>query len=331
MRVALVSTWDQPCGIAEHAAYLKAAVEQADTRSGAVIEGARALEVVPMPKWLDPRQVNGPTAAAFDLIHLNYHAALHSRWTADEILRIRQFARIPVTVTYHDSGVPNSDQCKAVCAAADAFVVHEPYDDLEGNGRYWRMGVPGWQGEVAFPRGWDQWHNDRPILGTVGFPFPWKNYDELARVTAEVGWALYLIAPTATADDARRWVDLSPHLLIENGFLGRTQVVQTLAACDATAFCYTCANTGQSGAILQGIAARKAVIAFRTCRQMRSLWEDPLASQAIRWCETFDHVTWQLRNLAIERVCPPIVALAEQDSWVGLGQKYAQLFRELVA
>lgn len=320
MRVALVTTWDTPCGIAEFGAYLKASVEAAD----------REIEITPITD-LHPRAIpRRDEGGAYDLVVLNYQAALLSQWTPEMIHWAHNYAA-PTLVIYHDTGVPNSDQCKAVCAAADAFVVHEPYDDLEGNGRYWRMGVPGWQGEVAFPRGWDQWHNDRPILGTVGFPFPWKNYDELARVTAEVGWALYLIAPTATADDARRWVDLNPHLLIENGFLGRTQVVQTLAACDATAFCYTCANTGQSGAMLQGIAARKSVIAFRTCRQMRSLWEDPLASQAIRWCETFDHVTWQLRNLAIERVCPPIVALAEQDSWVGLGQKYAQLFRELVA
>lgn len=315
-RVALVTTWDQPCGIAEHSAALKAAVEAADP----------TITLVPVTE-LDPNRLE-LSDGGIDLIWLNYHAALHSRWTPGWIDRWRETC--PVGVTYHDTGVPNSDQARAVCAAASAFVVHEPYDDLEGDGHAWRMGVPDWAGVYAFDQGPRSWHNDRPILGTVGFPFPWKNYDELARVTAACGWALYLIAPTATADDARRWVDLNPHLLIEGGFLGRTRVVQTLAACDATAFCYTCANTGQSGAILQGMAARKPVIAFSSCRQMRALYADPLGREAIIWTTTFEEVSRQLRNLQIQRVDAATVALAEQDSWAALGQRYAQLFRELV-
>lgn len=320
MRVALVTTWDQPCGIAEHAAYLKAAVEAADP----------SLEIMPVVN-LHPSGIPGQTWVP-DLIVLNYQAALLSQWTPDAIRRAREdWPKVPVVVIYHDTGVPNSDQCKAVCAAADAFVVHEPYDDLEGNGRYWRMGVPAWEGAELIPDGVYTWHNGRPILGTVGFPFPWKNYDELARVTAEVGWALFLLAPTASSADVMRWERINPHLCVWREFATRRIAVRQLAACDATAFCYTCANTGQSGAILQGIAARKPVIAFNSCRQMRALYADPRGREAIIWTTTFEEVSQQLRNLQIQRVDAATVALAEQDSWAGLGQKYAGLFRELGA
>lgn len=318
MRVALVTTWGTACGIAEHSAYLKAAVEQADP----------TIEIVPILD-LHPRAIDH--APGIDVIWLNYHAALHSQWTPKAI-RQQQAHGIKVGVTYHDTGVPNSDQASGICVVADAFVVHEPYDDLEGNGRYWRMGIPDWHGVLQIERGPRSWNQDRPILGTVGFPFPWKNYDELARVTAAQGWALFLIAPTATEADIDRWHRLNPHSCFYTGFCPREQVVGWLAACDATAFCYTCANTGQSGAVCQGIAVRKPVIAFgpAICRQFRALYADMLGGFAIDWAESFADVGQLLRQCRIDRCDPGIVALAEQDSWTTLGVKYATLMRELV-
>lgn len=315
MRVALVTTWETACGIAEHSAYLKETVEAADP----------GIEIVPLPEALDPAAIEG-TAHQYDVLHLNYQAALHSRWTPE---RIRHWQG-PVMVTYHDTGVPNSDQCRAICAAADAFVVHEPYDDLEGNGRYWRMGVPAWTTPYVIDRRPEQWSQGRPTLGTVGFPFPWKNYDELARVTAANGWAFLVIAPTATMEQQIRWHDLNQCCQVIPEFLDRRQVVAQLAGCDATAFCYTCANTGQSGAVLQGIAARKPVIAFSSCRQFRALNHDDRGCEAIWWCQTFEQVGMSLREIPIQRCDPATIALAEQDSWAKLGVKYAALFREPV-
>jgi hypothetical protein len=322
MRVALVTTWGTACGIAEHSAYLKAAVQSAATAADP------GIEIVPVAT-LDPAIFLG-NRQRDDLIWLNYHAALHSQWTPEWIRRMQERG-IKVGVTYHDTGVPNSDQCKGICAAADAFVVHEPYDDLEGHGHYWRMGVPDWPGERAIERGARSWTQGRPVLGTVGFPFPWKNYDELARVTKANGWALLLFAPNATVEDIRRWDGLNPWIRIYPSFESSSMVISELTACDATAFCYTCANTGQSGAVCQGIAARKPVVAFESCRQFRALFEDPLANEVIYWTSTFDQVGRLLRNLTLERCHSGTVALAEQDSWRGLGVKYAALMRELVA
>lgn len=321
LRVRLVTTWETACGIAEHAAMLKAAVEGVDP----------AITIVPDAEALDPTTLLLPAWRGTDpsvpsIVHLNYQAALHARWDAAAIRSLRA-AGSRVIVTYHDTGVPNSDQCKAICDAADAVVVHEPCDDLPAaKVRYWRMGVP------AAPMSGPSLLYDRPYLGTVGFPFPWKCYDALARVTAANGWGLLLLAPTATPEQIAVWQTINPATIVCAAFLPQAEVIARLNACDATAFTYVCHNTGQSGAILQGIAARKPVIALRTCRQMRALAMDALGEEAICWAETFEDVGAYLRHLPLGRMDAGIVALAHQERWDGpggLGERYAQLYREV--
>jgi hypothetical protein len=174
------------------------------------------------------------------------------------------------------------------------------------------------------------WCGQRPILGSIGFPFPWKNFDLLAEITASVGWALLLIAPTATPEQVRHWRSLNPHSCIRPAFVPRQEAIVWLAGCDATAFPYVCHNTGQSGAILQGIAARKSVLAFATCRQFRALATDDLGKRTITWVSTVEHLKTELLRCPIQRLDPGIVALAEQESWPRLGRKYAELYRSLV-
>lgn len=315
MRVLLATTWQTACGIAEHAAYLKTAVEAAD----------REIDIDPDPDAL----FSDAAYSNAEILHLNYQAALASKWTPERIYQQRDRG-VRVVVTYHDTGVPNSDQCKAICAAADAAIVHEPFDDLVGKVHYWRMGVPDWQPPAVFDHSRRSWCGHRPILGSIGFPFPWKNFDLLAQITAELGWALLLIAPTATLDQIRTWRALNPHCSIEDKFLPADLALSRLAACDATAFPYVCHNTGQSGAILQGIAARKPVLAFATCRQFRAL-QGILHGHAITWCETVNDLRHGIEICPITgRPYAPMVALAEQESWTRLGQKYAELYRSLL-
>lgn len=314
--VLLVTTWDKPCGIAEHSAMLKEAVCDAD--SGIQIEPVDALAPETCPE----------TAP---IIHLNYHAALHSLWTPDWVRYYQKLGK-KVVITYHDTGVPNSDQCKALYAVADAFIIHEPADDLPG-AHYWRMGVPDWAG--AYQLGWSNFgprqYRDQPVLGTVGFPFPWKCYDQLAEVTAKVGWALLLIAPGATDEQIAEWKSINPYLDVRRDFTPRGEVLSLLGGCDATAFTYVTHNTGQSAAILSGIGARKPVIALSTCRQMRALFEDPLGRTAISWVDTFEAMAFVLSHFTpIQRISPPIVALAEQESWRHRGKQYAELYRGLL-
>lgn len=326
MKVRLVTTWNQPCGIAEHSAMLKEAVEAADP----------SIEITPDYGALDPFALDITGA---DVLHLNYHAALHSRYTPDVIAEIQRETRLPVVVTYHDtigeispaelraSGDHRLDRLEQLSQIADALVVHESceglgIDDGEDH-HYWRMGVPAPLSPLQrLPLAW----RDQPILGSIGFPFPWKNVEQLALITRRIGWALLLIAPGVTPAQADEWRRLNPDVTIFPAFLPRAHALSLLSACDATAFPYTGGGTGQSGAILQGIAARKPVIALSTCRQFRALYFDPLGREAIRWCSDFEELAYALRTISIERCDPGIVALAEQDSWAKLGHKYATLY-----
>lgn len=325
MRVLLVTTWGTACGIAEHSALLKEAVEGAD----------REIEIIPSREALDPAGDWKLGDRPFDIIHLNYQAALHSRWTPRSIEAVRSHSK--VVVTYHDTGVPNSQQCLDILRAADAGVVHEACPDIIGDPelgpkvKYWRQGIPV---PETFP--FDharRLYPHQPVVGSVGFPFPWKNYDLLAEASYAAGWGLVLIAPNATVEQVDRWKELNPWSYIESSFVHRMQVLEILTACDATAFLYANANTGTSAAIRQGIAARKPVLATVSagCRQFRDL-DDSDVHQAITWLPKLDvdHIVEALSRLHIGRVDSLVVRLAHLDSWERNGQRYAQLYRSLV-
>jgi hypothetical protein len=310
MKVLLVTTWDTACGIAEHSAQLKEAVEAADP----------SITVVPDAEALDPHRF--PDLPA--VVHLNYQDALHSRWTPEIVARLTQ--AVPVVVTYHDTGVPNSERCKAIVDACTVAVVHEPFDDLPTEKTYyWRMGIPTWHTPQSA-----YLHDARPVLGTIGFPFGWKCQSKLIETAAVSGWTSLVIAPNATVEQVQEWLAIDPEMSICTEFMPRHEAISLLSGCDATAFTYVTHNTGQSGAICLGIAARKPVIALQSCRQFRALLDDPIGQRAIYWCRDFDHIQRTLQSIPIQRCDPGIVALAEQDSWEQLGRKYAALYRSLV-
>lgn len=328
MKVLLVTTWNTPCGIAEHSAMLKESVEAADP----------SVTLLPTAEGLDPELVLEREeclgVGQDPIVHLNYHAALHSRWTPGRIAQL-QDRGIKVFVTYHDTGVPNSDQCKGIVAAADCAVVHEPFSDLTGNVHYIRQGIPEWANPlyVCKPDGRSLTGGRRPVVGTVGFPFPWKSYELLCEASDLAGWGCLLIAPGATDAQEAGWRARNPELVVLREFVDRHQVVAMLSACDATAFLFSCANTGQSGSILQGVAARQPVLAFSSCRQMRALFLDPVGQRAVRWVTDGSPVgvAAALATVPISRVDAGVIALAHQDSWKGVGQRYAALYRQLAA
>lgn len=356
VRVILVSTWGGACGIADHSRMLKESVEAADP----------TIRIVPAIWALDPialiQALTIPTDQSIFrkdgaklIVHLNHHDALHSRWQAEHIETLREQG-INVIVTYHDtySVMPSDAKIRKLQAVASSLIVHEPVADLPAI--YWRQGVPpaaqapanfahetygawtwyppgehtrpGEQRRAQFPL-WKA-YPQQPVLGTVGFNFPWKNYDHLAQITADCGWALLILSTNATEGDAIRWKRLNPATHVVTGFLDGPTITNWLAGCDATAFYYTCANSGTSGAIRQGIAARKPVIALQTCRQFRDL----TGETAIRWVVSDDDLRRTLSGAGdvittLDRVDLPTAALAHQDSWEALGRQHAQLYRTL--
>lgn len=349
LRVLLVTSWNTKCGIAAYAQSLKTAVEAADPQIEVIPDAAVLDPTVLFDRYCVIRAPHDCELQHVDLIHLNHHDALHSRWTPEHIESLTRLG-YPMVVTYHDTrsgepGAENSEKLKAFAQVASSVIVHEPVADLRAI--YWRQGIPpaapqpafyecrpgyagGMDGEGIYPTPWKQF-SQQPVLGTVGFDFPWKNYDRLARITAEEGWALVLLSNDATPEREAYWKALNPYTWVVRRFLPEHVVINYLAGCDATAFIYECSNNGTSGAIRQGIAARKPVIAHEGCRQFRDLYQDPtLGFEAIQWVKSWEELRETLRRIPPTRLDPMVHALAERDSWAKLGQQHARLYHLLL-
>ncbi len=343
MRVLAITPWDgqgtpsgQACGIANYAALLK------EHLPGDV-------ELIPCPEGLDAQWVYTPDSSGLyshipDVIWLNYHRGLHSRWTPEKVAEVQTMGRgRKVAITFHDTyGEAEPDALtRELYDLADAFVVHEPCVGLD-KAVVIRQGVPAAQEQAnlrghgigdygVYSRTWLA-YPEQPVLGTCGFNFPWKNFDRLAEVTAEAGWAYVVVSNNATDADVARWGASNPHTLVIPGYRSTPEIVAYLAGCDATAFPYQCANSGTSGAIRLGLAARKPVLAFSGCRQFRDLADTPDGLNIrIHWCSGWVQLQEVLSYLSIQRVDPGIVAIAERDSWAKQGQRYGNLFRGLLS
>lgn len=335
MKIAIVSSVGQ-CGISEHTAMLREHLP-ADIRS--IID----------PAWLDPEAalVAADRGEEIDVLHLNYHRGLHSRWTPAVVAQVAEAFRCPVVITFHDTYERQPDALPWDLLALDcvkAMVVHEPCDlstpsvdnPHQKDGKpyatkvhYWRQGVPertGWQVQPVahWDGGW------RPTLGTLGFDFPWKNYDLLARVTGELGWNLRIVGQVS-AERQQVLRAFNPRICFD-GYTSTPYAVAALESCDATAFLYNCANSGTSAAIRLGIAAGRPLIATRGCRQFRDLellergpgllWTAPSEAD-------FRDALHTVSGCAGPRGYDmDIVHLAHRERWPVLGLQYARLYEE---
>lgn len=321
LRVLAVTSWQTSCGIAAYAEMVQQFVQEADPDI--------SLEAFPEaldPEWLRRRLRETPELLHPHVLWLNYHRGLHSRWTPDLVQAFRQNFGLAVVVTFHDTyGEREPDALtQELHDLADAFIVHEPCMGLPKQMMV-RQGVLPRGGTWQYDTSHHGWCLGRPILGTVGFNFPWKNYDRLAEVTEEAGWALLILANNATPEDLHRWEGLNPACQAISGFLPADMVVAKLAGCDATAFAYECANSGTSGAIRLGLAARKPVLAFESCRQFRDLLFDN--AYGVTWLKGWHGFEDRLRQVPIQRLDPGIAFLAHRDRWPLQGRVYAHTFR----
>jgi len=318
MRILAVTSWGGACGIANYAEQCIAAVQAADP----------ALVFTPSAEALDPHLLS-----PCDVVWLNYHRGLHSRWTPEVIAEVKRTLHVPVVITFHDTygEAPPDPLVQALHDVADAFVVHEPCVGLEQQVLI-RQGVPAWTGAMIYEDGPRGWTNGRPILGTVGFNFPWKLYDEIVQATAAAGWAVLIASNNATEEDEVRWRKINPYSLIVRGFRPTAELVAYLSGCDATAVMYRCANSGTSGAIRLCMAARKPLF-VAPCRQ----WNDlKVAEQAwgvnvLREVADCTALVPALTRCPIQRMDPAVVFAAEQDSLVRQGRRYVDVFHSVLA
>lgn len=332
MRVLIVGSDREQCGIAEH--------------TGMLVEGLKEHGVAAVVMPPDPQAVAaGLAAEPYDLIHINHHAALHSRFTPEWVRRAAE--EFPVIVTQHDTfetraimlerGMPD------FVGAAHMLIVHEQVEGLttvRGKAAlhraktettistevyYLPQGIPEVNISARPPYILDE---SRPILGTVGFPFPWKNQPLLVELAKQAGWGVLIIAPGATDVQVAEIVahgGADQPIDVINHWLPREQVVAMLRQCTATAFLYQTGNSGTSAAIRLGIAAGRPLIAF-PCRQFEELQRDQLGAEAIMWANNGETDVLGALNVLdpredeeadrnIAHWSEKILVLKQRDSW----------------
>lgn len=316
MKILLVTSPRERCGIREYGKFLMDAVKS---------DPEISITEFPNP---EANELGTPEC---DIIHLNHHAALHSSWTEE---RVEQYQKLgyKVVVTQHDTfedfgvmlerGFPNF-------LNADGLVVHEPVEGLThdgfgqeiiGNVWYIPQGVlpPANLRDKPAPR----------TLGTVGFDFPWKNYNMVARVTKEAGWVFLLIAPEMSQERVEEIKGINPESIVITSWVSAEDAVVLLAGCTATGFLYSTGNSGTSGAIRLGVAARRPMVAFQS-RQNRDL----LNESAIYWAEGEEQVGNWLENVSFMQQFSGetvhvhgMAELAEKQSWTNVGKQYKKVW-----
>lgn len=263
-----------------------------------------------------------------EVIHLNHHAALHSGWQAEHVRRLRALG-LGVVVTQHDTYETwelMQERGFRDFRGADYLFVHERVEGINLNhvkdaalwgeplGKVMMLNQPVPVGEVyATPVA-----GGPPVLGLFGFDFPWKGFALAREAAALAGWEV-------------------KHVGGGGNYVPMHQAVLELSQCHATAFLYSTGNSGTSGAIRTGIAAKRPVIATRGCRQFRDLELDPVRKLAINWVDgDVDSVVEELESLAASRSywdssAKHVAELAERDSWRNAAVAYTGCYLELAA
>jgi hypothetical protein len=144
-----------------------------------------------------------------------------------------------------------------------------------------------------------------------------------------------LCSPNITVARGEALLALHPNgFQVQAGWMGSSNLIRTLSACDATAFLYSTGNSGTSAAIRLGIAAERPVIAATGCRQFRDLVQDSLAARALSWvAPTVEEVARELHALSHKDYWGPkrrlVAELHMQDSWKLGGRIYGQHYANL--
>ena len=308
MKVLLVTSPNERCGIREYGAMLTEAMRKAHPDVEFWVVGPDADTAVDLVASL------ADTSAAFDLVHVNHQAALHSSWMVNHIVEIRG-GFCPVVVTHHDTfesvQILIDRGYSFFIGVADHVVVHEPIEGplADGSWTYLRQPIPT---ATLSPI-----HHLPLTVGSVGFDFPWKNFGTLRDIADRAGWRTDIFGG---ADD---WVQ-------------RDVAIARLAGCRATAFLYQTGNSGTSAAIRLGLAAGRPVIAY-PCRQFRDLEgiEDPRYRNAILWAHSEKGVMTILERFAADEgawlvACNRVKRLAELDSWSHGADVYHNIYTKVL-
>lgn len=310
----------------------------------------------------DPHAIpDAPSSGA--ILHVDHQQGVHGQWRPEHIKRLQE-SGWKVVVTQHDTYETweiMASRGFLDARGANALVVHEPVEGLTDPAWQYVASDPNYADQaellnkvIPIPKVRSNVHFIRqgvldlgglaplrtrdgkldaarqPVVGSAGFPFPWKGYESLCRASQAAGWGMLLIAPGATVGECESWQRLNPEAEIIPTWLPKEEVVARLSECQATAWLYTSGNSGTSGAIRLGIAARRPLIAYRN-RQFRDLEKERLL-----WANDEEGVYWYLTLLRDFDVCMRdeaaqyVSEIADRDSWTNVARRYSEIYRGIL-
>lgn len=246
MRVLLVTTWGERCGIAEYARELANHCTEIEFR------------ISPRP-WASVQIVKD--AADCDIAHLNYEPGLMGHLDAGFVHMLRQMGKKTV-LTLHTSQA--GDNRTAFTTAFHRTIVHEK---TEEGFTFIPMGIPEFESPYV---------GTIDALGTCGFPFPWKGFHQVAQAAQLLGKTCIVIGP-----DSKHWDTWAMKEVVKQAcptatyvteWLESKEVIQRLSVCACNVFAYQGGNYGISGAVRMGLATGRPIVLSR-CRQFRDLFE----------------------------------------------------------
>lgn len=267
----------------------------------------------------------GPELSGCDVVIINWHPARIK--LTDEMVRGFQRLGSKVIVIYQNTLGVNTVERISSLDLADAVITHEPISRPTEVIPVGIWIVKGLAEKVE------------PMIGTAGFPFPWKQLEITAGVAKSLGVKYRLMAPyydyDKEAEDLPGYIKgisdiLGPLADIHNEWLPVEDVIRELSECAVNVFWFNSqglgALQGQSGSVRIGLAARRPIIISRH-RKFTTLfpYEDELyIADTVEQVREFAEGILQ----APEKAKRPKRILSEMG-WPAAGRKHAVLIERL--
>lgn len=303
MKVGLVTAWTDRCGLSEC--------------SRNIVKNVPGVDFKIISETDDQSMLEGTRDC--DIVHISYEFNL-CLMSPKGIKALNK----PVVMTYFNSN-PNSNLFD-LTDACNKIVVLEPSADDDPRFVY----IP-----MAIPSGYQATKEPENLVGTIGFPFPWKCMDEISRAAHQIGMGFLGIMP------AHPWMDTSnclqmqqkaraanPQSEIYTEWLEFDDVMQQLNRCKVLCFAHRENNetSGISSATRYGLATGRPVVMTRfTMYRDLFPYNDEIYFMDMKG-DTLQLA--ELLKLAAEGKHYP-KRLLEDFSWKTAGEKYLKIYQEL--
>ena len=302
MKVGLITTWQERCGIAEYGENLVRSMPQV------------TFDILNRDRW----NSDAVRMSDCEIIHVNYEPGLMNWITLMELNQWKSQCNKRIVFTWHTSAERGNRN--PMHPLIDRVVMHEVTDD----------------GYVHIPHGIEEHPKytdtlNRDVIGTAGFPFPWKGFPEVAAAAKLLGMKVLVIAPASRHYDTEAIracvMQANPDAQYRTDWLTTQEVIRELQACAVNVFAYHGAQFGISGAARMGISAQRPLVLTRN-RQFRDLYpyEDEIAFAA----SPDPALLADAIQVVLESGRIP-TRVMEDMAWSKVGQMYYELYKGLGA